>query len=1034
MSSNSAESISIVISIVYSSLCIILLLFVSFHAWSIVQQQKSNQFQQQILINQHNKNHLQRTIINTNTTQKRGKCCTLIQNIIPWFMLIWNMKTLYLTSLIHIYDIATDIGILIEWGHLSYLQFNKSDNMIDVGNLNMFELFIWSVIAFLLYRIISAFLIFKYTKSYYRFFLQLMDLEIYRCIRISHLLQKNKAGSLQRWLLKYEAIFESSPQAVLQLVYLINTKDFNNALIISSLLFSFFSVAAKFTYDDATFFNANGKSLGFGFNCCCNKKHRKKRRMKKLQNNNNNKHVCSCCLCLTFNIGYISRYLFRICDVFSRMLIFALIWTVTYGYLLMSIIMIEIILFLFISYKYERYNYLQYLIATYFDEENKSNTINWCFYRRIENLLYLVIIEIIIDFYPLQHHQNLDLQFVKILLLFAWVFSELSSNLFFDTYQNMLDGMQGTNERNIIKVIQNGDWDVFEEMLEFGYKFNTKYHKNISPLQQYMNYVPIINLYHVTKMCKLGSNIYDTTNDQNNDNPLTLYVKQKTKLNINNNIIDIDFNEIKQLLDYEKEWKLQNNLHEIVNINTNDNNNKKKTEEISLITHKNNDGKNAFQLYIDSMTSSITFYQVKKWYDLGADPIGMNSEGETPLEAYIKQTSLYKNDKDAMDDDDDDDDDDNDLQHDLQQLCHEKLPNYSRYNAFDIYLNTFKKINCDLIKMWKINQCINNIENYTDYKGNSIIIRYIKSYNNADNHKNNEQAYNDQEVAEMDLMVSTNTKSTKKHKTKKKVSFATGNVSIDDKKDDKLSVNVINDEMDSINGSSSDTFQMETVDDDYATISVEEEEEEEEEDDDGLNDKRDNDHLDDMIEAITNDTSKMHLKATVPLMNKFMVTSVSSIEGDNDTTNESEEEILYDDLPFDIPAPNRVRTPTATFGKNEVTLDDMKLLLQLGADCFIKDHHGMTAFHHYMKQKKVSFTILRAMIQSGRNNGDDGKYDENDGREQEIKQCDVNGLDMCNKTALMYYLENNEAISTQDLIELKKMGFMFDKDLRDIVE
>eukprot|EP01084_Bolivina_argentea_P177511 306948_1 len=296
--SRNSEEISLVIAIVYSSLCIILLIFVSFHAWSIVKQQKSQQFQQQMVINKQNQNAINNTnntIANQAATMlapkthtipsvQRGKCCTIFHDIIPWFLLVWNMKTLYFTSLIHIYDIATDIGILIEWAELSYLQHikHKSTQSLNLGNLNMFELFICAFFAFWLYRIITAFLIFNYTKSYKRFFLQLMDLEIYRCIKISHLLGKNKAGSLQRWLLKYEAIFESAPQAVLQLVYLINTKDFDNGLLISSLLFSFFSVAAKFTYDDATFFNENGKTLDIEFNinricCCCCKRKRKKK-------------------------------------------------------------------------------------------------------------------------------------------------------------------------------------------------------------------------------------------------------------------------------------------------------------------------------------------------------------------------------------------------------------------------------------------------------------------------------------------------------------------------------------------------------------------------------------------------------------------------------------------------------------------------------------------------------------------------------------------------------------------------------------
>ena len=69
---------------------------------------------------------------------------------------------------------------------------------------------------------------------------------------------------LQRWIQKLEAIFESSPQCMLQIVFLVLADEGTNAVIIASLFLSTISVAQRFTNDDNIFFEeGNGKSLNF---------------------------------------------------------------------------------------------------------------------------------------------------------------------------------------------------------------------------------------------------------------------------------------------------------------------------------------------------------------------------------------------------------------------------------------------------------------------------------------------------------------------------------------------------------------------------------------------------------------------------------------------------------------------------------------------------------------------------------------------------------------------------------------------------
>ena len=65
----------------------------------------------------------------------------------------------------------------------------------------------------------------------------------------------------------YVQIFESSPQTVLQIVYLTKARGSDvDGLVFSSLLFSLVSVAGRFISDEKVFYNSKAGELSFGFN------------------------------------------------------------------------------------------------------------------------------------------------------------------------------------------------------------------------------------------------------------------------------------------------------------------------------------------------------------------------------------------------------------------------------------------------------------------------------------------------------------------------------------------------------------------------------------------------------------------------------------------------------------------------------------------------------------------------------------------------------------------------------------------------
>eukprot|EP01083_Nonionella_stella_P185300 675405_1 len=469
-----------------------------------------------------------------------------IKKYTSWVSLVWKMKSIYLSALVHIYDVCTDVGIIVQWMGAA-LEERKDYKENNVRGIDMMALFVFSIVAFFLYRFVSAGFVYEFTGKWKRACIQFLDLEIYHAIYITHKLGREEAGNLQRWLQKFEAIFESAPQSLLQIVYIIKTGD-RGFLIMSSIALSFFSVAARFTSDDRIFFVKDAERLGLKYQRRFPKKKKpqheshkhddadsdsdteddeeilnqtdlhhtpstkgeasrsvtpsepKEDREASLQDTNPNIQIKryeptfinfrydhgsdgpdgSVITCraqtaklnknknkkdvlhwntrtvhyaprsnqysikglepateyvlrlsfraeaaeqgkwtdwtentlfttpyftgwtiwnyIGFNRAYLFRYSFRMCDVFSRLMILALVWCVLSGKTAFAILMFEIVTVVFYAQQIKKYNFFQFLVATYFSEDNREQTVSYCFFRRIESLVYLIIVSWVVLF------------------------------------------------------------------------------------------------------------------------------------------------------------------------------------------------------------------------------------------------------------------------------------------------------------------------------------------------------------------------------------------------------------------------------------------------------------------------------------------------------------------------------------------------------------------------------------------------------------------------------------------------------------
>lgn len=130
----------------------------------------------------------------------------------------WKQKGIYGQVLVHLYDTATDVGILVEWGILAY----------DGNNyqaIDMRVMFYTSLGFLMFYRLISVILVVRswyvndrIRKSMYKTFLcrqiliAISDMYIIRIVWRQIIRGYDEPGPRQKFVQLLEAVFESLPQ------------------------------------------------------------------------------------------------------------------------------------------------------------------------------------------------------------------------------------------------------------------------------------------------------------------------------------------------------------------------------------------------------------------------------------------------------------------------------------------------------------------------------------------------------------------------------------------------------------------------------------------------------------------------------------------------------------------------------------------------------------------------------------------------------------------------------------------------------
>eukprot|EP01084_Bolivina_argentea_P286465 491403_1 len=251
---------------------------------------------------------------------------------------VWSKRAIYSPVLVHLYDTATDLGVLIFWGKLAY------DNN-DYNTINMVGLF-WTSIAFLLiYRATTimaiTFAAYK-TKSENTSLLCdccliILDAFILKAVYVSLKNDSKEATSQQKMVQLLESVCESLPQVVLQSVFII--RSFNDErladqgliLVTVSLCISLFSIANKYMWLDASTVHK--------------------------QSQNHDLKFLKTFPYITINLWFVLRVIWRFGFVTARFCILSLAWSVLGGafvfiFMAISFVYWEIAFVVFIKYEF----------------------------------------------------------------------------------------------------------------------------------------------------------------------------------------------------------------------------------------------------------------------------------------------------------------------------------------------------------------------------------------------------------------------------------------------------------------------------------------------------------------------------------------------------------------------------------------------------------------------------------------------------------------------------------------------------------
>eukprot|EP01083_Nonionella_stella_P072985 197046_1 len=364
-------------------------------------------------------------------TYPRGK------KLKTWMMDIFKRRKCYLPIIAHVFDQITDVVVAIQFYDLATNPLISDNGQWGPCNgLNMWYLFIITVGSMGVYRLISSWLIYRATKWWFRFILQLFDIELLWTLYVNYVCHNVEPCNPQRWIITLEAALESTPQSIIQFIYLAKTGTFaSSPWIAISFLSSLFSVVFKLTSDDRNVVIARAKTLNFKF---------------KLGG------------CVSF--WYVFRVIWRVLDITSNVLIMALIWIIMGGYVLTIKVAIEFGVCLIYCFVSNDWQFLFAVIATVVSTNEGKRRIKLANYRWFTNLALIICLLIwCFGVFGVSQKCMVD-AFLAGISIYVCVAVLLSPLGYMILYENKICKPYTSSSRDLDKMIESNNYDGIIEM------------------------------------------------------------------------------------------------------------------------------------------------------------------------------------------------------------------------------------------------------------------------------------------------------------------------------------------------------------------------------------------------------------------------------------------------------------------------------------------------------------------------------------------------------------------------------------------
>eukprot|EP01083_Nonionella_stella_P106237 306279_1 len=431
-----------------------------------------------------------------------------------WIMDVYKRRRCYLPIITHLGDMVTDIAVIVQFGEIASVT-NKKD-----CGVNMYWLLGLSIFALIFYRTLSAFLIYQSTKSLTRAIVQWLDFELFRALYINYLCDKTEPCSPQRWITSLEAVFEATPQALIQTIFLVKSGSFeNNQIVVVSLVFSLWSIVSKIVSDDRIMSISEAKYAAYKWRQSTN------------------------CRCVSWS--FIARYIWRVFDVSSRIFISSLFWLVLGGTYLSIAVVCDCIVILIICAISGRFEFLFGIVAIVISKSS-STTIRLSkalvIYRFVMNLLMISTITFLLytndtikcwrcsEYDERKGYKSVESE-TFILLIYCWMCLVITPILYLYLTSNVFVGTK-SNSRTIQAMIDTQDWQGIIEMQaykgDYGpYNADTSenllmlaIHENYGKLVEYLVFVSRVDLEQKTNDGKTILDYIKMSADSESANPV----------------------------------------------------------------------------------------------------------------------------------------------------------------------------------------------------------------------------------------------------------------------------------------------------------------------------------------------------------------------------------------------------------------------------------------------------------------------------------------------------------------------------------